>query len=606
MANDSNHPESKRRTFLKSTLGGGAIVGLAGCSGSSNQDTTTTTTSGDSTVTATPDEDTEYEELPTYHYISFTRSYNAQLYEEGVLYRQMLSQLGFDFEVETLEIGAYVDKLLKRNWDLTNLTWSGSPENLMPYSNFYRSFSKDFIAKGEPNYSHWMHPEYEEALQKFVTATDQPKYQEKLADYLQEILALNQPVIWALHPDALSAVNTSSWGNWRGIPGTVTYSNRFTFENLKKKGNDNFVVWGQTTGPDRFPNPMGNTNQQGQYLTFMFMDHLVGYNDKAELFGRAATDWKFVEDNVIQIKLREGMKFHDGKEVTAEDVKFTFDYYTKHGYPSVASDIAAYKSAEVKDKYTVNLTLESASIAFPATAMYLVFILPKHIWKDVMKNNDLSHPREWNDPQMTIGSGPFKFKEYEPGNRVVLEKFQDHYNADAYKFDQLIFKEYGTNATLVSDIGRNKTTFAQYLGANDFNRAKGMKNVKATSSGGLETRGVWINAINNSDNEKYRVGETNEPFNDVYVRRALAHALDKQQVIGTVYQGNAARATNYVAPANKRFYNPDVPKYDVNLDKARQLLLDSGLRYNDKGKLLKPVDWKPRKEYLSPGEIPQA
>lgn len=587
-------------------LAAGAVGGLAGCQEQQGQQTDTEGTPTESpTVNSTPEPDVEYELLPEYSYISFTRSNNPQLYEEGVLYRQMMSQLGFRFEAEPLELGALVERLLNREWDFTNILWEGSPENLMPYSNLSRSFSKEYIAMGESNYSHWTHPDYEEALQEFVAATQDEEYAIELAHYMQEILALNQPIIWVSHPDSLAVVNTKSFDNWKPIPGTVAYSNRYTLENIERSGDQDFLVWGQVQTLDQFPTPMGISNQVGTYLKFLYMDHLVDYDENADLIGRAAENWEFIEPQVIQIELRDDMKWHDGEDVTAEDVKFTWDYITEHGYPDLASDIAVYESSEVVDEYTINISLKNPTIAFMAVPMYLVFILPQHVWQDVMENNpDLSHPREWDDPQMTIGSGPFELVEYDRGNRVVFEKFQDHYNADGYDFDRIIYKEYGTNATLLSDISRNSTTIAQALGPNSFNRAQGMQDVKATAIEDVGTRGLWINRINNSEEEQYRVGETNEPFNDVYVRHALAHAINSARVIEVVYQGYGTEATNYVSPANKKYYNPDVPTFEPDLDKARNLLVESGLRYDDRGRLMKPKDWTPRETYLSPGEIP--
>lgn len=214
---DTSNNGDNRRKFLKNMLAAGSAAAIAGCS--SNQDgadtpTETQETTVEITPEATPEPDVEYEVLPEYDYISLNRGNYPTLYEEGVLYRQMLGRLGFRFNTDVLQIGALVERLLPRDWAFTNIQFEGSPENLMPYSNLSRGWSREFIGDGEPNYNNWTHPQYEEALQKFVTSTQDEEYAIELCRYMQEILALNQPLIWVCHPDSLSIANTESFSNW--------------------------------------------------------------------------------------------------------------------------------------------------------------------------------------------------------------------------------------------------------------------------------------------------------------------------------------------------------------------------------------------------------
>jgi peptide/nickel transport system substrate-binding protein len=88
-----------------------------------------------------------------------------------------------------------------------------------------------------------------------------------------------------------------------------------------------------------------------------------------------------------------------------------------------------------------------------------------------------------------------------------------------------------------------------------------------------------------------------EPFNDVLVRQAVAYAINRQQIIETVHQGYGKPAKSPIAPANERYFNAEVEGYSFDLQRAKELLRESGLRVQN-GQLVKPVDWEPTTTFV--------
>jgi len=142
-----------------------------------------------------------------------------------------------------------------------------------------------------------------------------------------------------------------------------------------------------------------------------------------------AESWKNVEPNVVECKLRSGVKFHSGREVTAEDVKYTLDRLFDD---KIAAPLKSYLgpglAATVVDKYTVRLKNDAvfAPLVSVVADRRPTAILDREV---VEKNGDLKNA--------DAGSGPFKLVEYTPDVRVVLEKFGDYWEKDLPILDRV-------------------------------------------------------------------------------------------------------------------------------------------------------------------------
>jgi peptide/nickel transport system substrate-binding protein len=223
--------------------------------------------------------------------------------------------------------------------------------------------------------------------------------------------------------------------------------------------------------------------------------------------------------------------------------------------------------------------MNTKSVMWPFNLFYAP-VLPKHVWSDV--DNPSS---DQNVP--TTGTGPFQLEDFQPENQVTLSVYDDHFWGDQFNFDSLVYKIYSTNTTLINDVNKGNVTISQRLTSQAFDRGTSLQKVKTTPNPNLGTHGVFLRT-------------DKVPFNDVLVRQAIAHAINDKRVNQAVFSGRAMQATNVVSPAAKFWYNDDLKPFENNLSKARQKLVESGFRYNDKGELLKPVDWEPSARYINP------
>ena len=138
---------------------------------------------------------------------------------------------------------------------------------------------------------------------------------------------------------------------------------------------------------------------------------VLRYDGELNLMPWAAESYKLINPTIYELKQRSGMKWHDGKLVTIEDAKFTFDYLLKWKPPFWDSFMSPVQSAEVLDASTLRVNLNGPSATFATMSLVQIAILPKHVWENVPDKVGVKTPMEWDAPGKggMIGSGPFKF-----------------------------------------------------------------------------------------------------------------------------------------------------------------------------------------------------
>jgi peptide/nickel transport system substrate-binding protein len=179
------------------------------------------------------------------------------------------------------------------------------------------------------------------------------------------------------------------------------------------------MVWGSCHKPTVI-NPFLSTYSISAALTEIIFSRLVRMNSKGEVDPDLAKSWDISDDGLVYtFYLRKGIKFHNGKECTARDVKFTYDNMMnpQNDSPFITS-LELVESISVLDDYTLRITLSRPSAYF----IYSLIggIIPEHIHD----NEDLARCSFGIHP---VGSGPFKFKEWTKDNRIILEYNPDYY-----------------------------------------------------------------------------------------------------------------------------------------------------------------------------------
>lgn len=285
---------------------------------------------------------------------------------------------------------------------------------------------------------------------------------------------------------------------------------------------------------------------------------LVKYDTDLRLIGDLARSWE-VSDNGLEIvfHLRKNVRWSDGEPFTAEDVLFGYRTIIDDGTPTpYKGDFLQVRTAEALDAHTFRVTYEKPFA--PALSSWgSLVVLPKHLLEgqEITKTDFARHP---------VGLGPYMFSDWQEGAQVVLDVNPDYFEGRAY-IDRIVYRIIMDPATRFLELragGVDSTGLSplQYTRQTDTPEFRQQFNkfrypVFSYTYLGFNHRHPW--------------------FQDVRVRRAFAHAIDKGEIIDAVLFGLGRPATGPFVPDTWP-YNPDVPTYPFDPDAARRLLAEAG------------------------------
>ncbi len=250
--------------------------------------------------------------------------------------------------------------------------------------------------------------------------------------------------------------------------------------------------------------------------------------------------------DVYTFELRDNVYFHNDKHLTSDDVVYTYENLN-----SMSGDIAnsasysGIEKVEALDEYTVRITLEKPSSAFLSTTT--IAILPRGY-----------------DKQSTfpIGTGPYKFVEYQPSQKVVLERFDKYYNKD--RMAEIKTAEVyiiSDEASVVSALKSNQLDLAIISSEN----AKILEDQFKIESSPMNMVVLW--ALNNNE----------PPFDNEKVRLALNLMVNRDDIVDGVFGGYATKLYTNFSPIMKHYYNEELDNYyQRDLEKAKALLKEAG------------------------------
>ncbi len=274
-----------------------------------------------------------------------------------------------------------------------------------------------------------------------------------------------------------------------------------------------------------------------------------------------AERWDLSPDNrSVTLYLRKDAVFHDGKPITAEDFKFSIETIRdNHPFKTMYGPVNA---VTITNPHTAVVRLSEPHPALLlAMSTSLTPIIPKHIFGD---GTDVKiHPRNSNP----VGSGPFKLVEFKPGEFIVMERFDKFFMPGAPKLDRIIVREFKDASSMMLAFERGEIDIhSQLTDPNLIARAKKNPSVTVATTAPAIGPLIWL-AFN-----------TKSPkLSDKRVRQAINYALDKKYLVDTLIGKVHGRATGPIASGSP-FYEPQVEKYDLNLQKAAKLLDDAGFK----------------------------
>ncbi len=290
----------------------------------------------------------------------------------------------------------------------------------------------------------------------------------------------------------------------------------------------------------------------------------------------AVTDRYTISDDglVYTFYIRQNIKFHNGDPLTARDVKFSYEAFLD---PDLGSPHHRYYTGIdeliLVDDYTLEVHLKEIDVAFLTLARLRGFVMPKDYVEQVGWDQFERNP---------IGSGPYKFVRHVPAQRIELTRFDDYFGDNA-EIKDVVFRFYPELSTAVMAVRAGEVNFIGELAAEEF------ESLKRTSADILNF-GTYERFEDHRVVFNKRPGE---PFADVRVRQAVNYAIDRHEIIALTRPGMATPAVGRV-PTFHAAHAADAPAYEVDLDKARALLVDAGYPDGFKTKIFAPSNHRER------------
>ncbi len=280
-------------------------------------------------------------------------------------------------------------------------------------------------------------------------------------------------------------------------------------------------------------------------------DTLIEPDANGNLQPALATKWDASPDGLRwTFKLRDNVFFHNGRKFTSADVKFSFERVKGKDSPRRA-DYAAIASIETPDELTATIVLsETAPVFLSNLAVGWSAIVPPEAIETLKTK--------------PVGTGPFQFVEWIPDSRVKMKRFEKYWRADRPYVDEIVFKQITDPVAQLTALKLGEVDIApvQPQNANEVKHTKGLVLYSAPVNPDAT---IALLAMNNAK----------KPFDDLRVRQAMNHAIDRKALIEGAQFGYATPIGTHMAPASP-FYVDYTQRYPYDVNKAKQLLTDAG------------------------------
>jgi peptide/nickel transport system substrate-binding protein len=508
------------------------------------------------------------EPVPTIEILTTTEAYDPIRYEAAFMTADTWRELGFDVVVRPLEFSTLLERFYdQQDFDVTILGWSGRVDRLDP-QHFLSTLDSRQTSLGSNNPGGYTNPAYD-ALFDAQAAEFDADARRAIVLEMQELVAPDAPLVVLYHRDEVIAYNATRWADMVTMAGEGLY-NEWTPLRATPLGDDRVLTIGSPQEPDTL-NPLDSTSVWGWKWMRMYYDKLVRLSPEIEPLPWAAATITPVDDVTIDITLRDGMTFHDGQPVTAEDVKFTFDYYVEQDFGYFRAFLTPIESVEVTGPLGVRFNLATPFAPFITVTLSQIPILPAHIWSSIADPADLAP-----DQIPQIGSGPFQFDRYDRGEYKRLTVYPEHFAAADIDIDAMEMIVYADSEGVFTGMQTGELDMTAW-------RMEPGQIPLAEQNADLVVVGV-------PDFGYFHMtwNLRNAPFDDVAVRRALSMATDRQHMVNVLLDGRGEVGSSVVAPVNAFWHNPFTERFDFDMDAARSELEAAGYTWNADGRIVAP------------------
>jgi peptide/nickel transport system substrate-binding protein len=301
-------------------------------------------------------------------------------------------------------------------------------------------------------------------------------------------------------------------------------------------------------------------------------DGLLSYDLNSLPQPQLATAWQVSEDGLrITLRLRPGVRWHDGQPFSSEDVAYSVLEVWKKYHSRGRSTFANVEAVETPDPLTAVLLLtKPAPYILSALASTESQPVPKHLYEGT---DPLSNPRNI----APIGTGPFRFVSWQRGSHVVLERNPDYWDQPRPYLDRLIIRFLSDSSTMAAALETEAIQVGSSMAYTDITRLAGAPHLSIVSLNTPFTAGI----------SSFEFNLDRPLFRDIRVRQAFAHSIDREFLVKNILLGFGSVADSPIPASMGAFHAAALPVYEFDLRKAEALLEQAGFKRGADGDRLK-------------------
>lgn len=359
---------------------------------------------------------------------------------------------------------------------------------------------------------------------------------------------------------------------------------------------------GWAGAPDSL-NPGAGYLSEAYIIYELAYDAMVGIDLSNKYYPRLAESWEVSDDDKTwTFHLRQDVKFHDGTPFTAEDMAFSINLYKDHGAFGYLSDYTtSFESVEATDDHTLVIHLTGPVGNIEYLVLYL-YALPKHIWEPLAADSE--GVVTFENKEM-IGTGPFKMADYRTNEFVKLVANPDYFMG-APKVDEAVFQTYANPDAVVQALRGGEVDMVTELPSTLVPTLRTESNITLVIGDERSLRDIIFNVLDpaNCPKDEGGVCSGHPALRDKQVRLALAHAINKEQLITVALNGLGTPGTGLIPPSLGDWYNSEIQDYPFDLEKAKQILEDAGYKDTNGDGIRETPDGQPVEfRFLIPSDI---
>jgi len=313
-----------------------------------------------------------------------------------------------------------------------------------------------------------------------------------------------------------------------------------------------------------------------------------------------AKSWKVSSDGRrYTLQLRQGIRFSDGQPFDADDVVFTFQVVLHEKTHSPQRDLLVIGGRPLAVQKIDSQSVQF-EIAQPDAAAERLFdsvaVLPRHTLEKAYRDGTLD--QAWKltaNPEQIVGLGPFRLKEYVPGQRIVLGRNPYYWKADRQGnrlpyLDEVVFLVVPSEEAEVMRFQAGDTDLISALSSENFSvlgKEQTERGYELYDQGpGLQYEFLFFNLNELKSNSLNQIARKQKWFELINFRQAVSSAIDRESIIQLVYRGRAAPLWSHVTPGNKSWVNSALLRPPRSLIRARELLTGAGFSWKPDGTLI--------------------